>query len=231
MPEPVFLLLLMVVTGLGVWTFLGQMNSGRLALPRIKLARPGLPSLPGKRRKKSPRERPARDTRPIVDRVEDEDDAGAFAAGRSPFVMPAPALALPPDAEDEYGELPANQVDFFADGPSDLYRGPVRRVTLASPGSPALDPDLPPMAEAYSPVAGGTAPVDGAPPPGAEPAAVYVVPASEPDPDDIMSFFDKAATTTTMPATLKESLESVSAAELLAEARQLRAIIQGRTDA
>jgi hypothetical protein len=241
MPEPIFLLVLMVVTGLGVWMFLGQINSGRLGLPRLRL---GLPKLPGKRRKKPRRERPPHVEQALDDPAFEDYDAGRFAPEHSPFAGPLstaayvqpPQVYLPPpiddeeEGEDEYG-LPANQVDFFAENAVD-YRvtehdpGPLRQVSLAP--SPGLDPDLPPLVPDQpiqaedTPVSVETATDQASP--------VFEVAAAEPDPNDLMSFFEKATSTSQMPETLRETLETVSAAELLAEALELRSLMQGRKD-
>jgi len=236
MPEPIFLLVLMVVTGLGVWTFLGQIHSGRLGLPRLRLA---LPKLPAKRRKKPRRERPPRDGQSFEAPALEDDDAGRFAPEHSPFAGPAStpayvqplAYAPPPDDDEDDDGLPANQVDFFAEPPIE-YRateydpGPLRQVSLAP--NPGLDPDLPPLAPGQPPPAGD--PLVSVETATEQPSPVFEVAAAEPDPNDLMSFFEKPTSSTQLPETLRENLETVSAAALLAEAQELRSLIQGRQD-
>jgi hypothetical protein len=46
--------------------------------------------------------------------------------------------------------------------------------------------------------------------------------------DELMALFEEAATFQAAPAPIRESVEEVSAAELLAEARQVRALLQPR---
>jgi hypothetical protein len=227
MPEPFFLLLLMILTGLGVWTFLGQLHSGRLSLPRLRL---GLPKLPARRVKRSRRARQPRD-----DQAFDVYDAGRFDPNRSPFAGPVtiPVYAPPPvyeqpSTDDDIDDLPANQVDFFADDRGAHSAAPLHTVSLAPSPAPVLDPDLPSLTVDPAPrKEDGTLPLDQAT---AQPSPVFEVAVSEPDPNDIMSFFEKPNAISQMPETLRESLETVAAADLLAEARQLRSLIQGRRD-
>ena len=224
MPEPVFLLILMAVTGLGVWTFLSQFHSGRLALPRIGLPRLALPTLPARGRRRRGRSRRLRPD----DRFEyEDDDAGVFAPALSTFqpdtayldpALGSPAMAQPQleYEDDEYDLLP-NQVDFFAPDEPERPRPSPAPATGASgyaAGFEATEAEPSVVAIAEPPEAAGTFQV-----------------AVDPDPNDIMSFFDKPAATTQLPETLRESLETVSASELLLEARQLRALLQGRRDA
>jgi hypothetical protein len=51
--------------------------------------------------------------------------------------------------------------------------------------------------------------------------------AASEDPDDLMSFFEKAPEASKVPEGLRNELEHVSAAELLAEARALSALLRG----
>jgi hypothetical protein len=217
MPEPVFLLLLMFMTGLGVWVFLAQLHGKRPALPRLRLPGLRLPRLPGRRRPKRVRERAPRDEYELED-----EDAGRFAPGQSPFrAAPAPAGTLLQSVpvyedEDDYDDaddlLPANQVDFFAADRSEATAGPLRTVSLAAADEPPAVYETPNLAP-------------GAPVPEASPL-VEVAAAAEPDPNDILAFFEKPAATTHLPEILRDAIEDVSVTDLLAEARQVRALFQ-----
>ena len=226
MQEPVFLLVIMLMTALGVRVFLGQLHGTPLRLPRLRLRLPlpSLPQLPGRSRRKPARDRSRQDEYPEDD---DEYEAGSFAPTRSPFIATAPAgglerlrePVLEPVTiyEDEYQDeayVPASQVDFFASQDDSGSASPLRRAYAEPEGEPdgsGLEP--------YTVVAGSEPP-----PPDASP--VYQVAVEpEPDPNDIMSFFEKPASVTQLPETLLEDIQPVTAAALLAEARQLRALI------
>ena len=227
MQGPLFLLVLMVITALGVRLFLAQLHGTPLRLPGFKLPFPPL--------RRRQRHRTAATRRPREASADPVDqEAGVFAVSRSPFAS-APGSRLPPasmpvlpiiedddeDYEDEDEEyLPSNQVDFFAgDSPErqSSPREPASVVTSEAPsGQVASGLEA---VETPNLDTGGVEAASQAP-------EVFAVPASEPDPGDIMSFFEKAgASATKVPETLRGSVESVTATDLLSEARELRALL------
>ena len=261
MQELVFLLVLMVMTGLGVRVLLMQLDRRphrlprfsirKPTLPKLALRRPGLPRLalrkPRFARPSLPRlrlpslKRPARRRRTraatpeavyasAYEDEEEDDELGHFDLGRSPFVTQGAfrtaAPAYEPEADDEVYEeddsLPLSQIDFFSDAAPQVRVVPLRQV----PAPQRLD-DVDPLeplemeVEEYEALEEDEAN-----------AAQFIVqvPAeeAEKDPNDILSFFEKAASTTQLPETLRDAVEPVSAAELLAEAREISKLIQSR---
>jgi hypothetical protein len=203
------LLVLLVMTLLGVRMLLTQFGvmtrlrlPGRITLPSLKTS--------FKRGSSRKRGRTAAYTW--------EGAAGNHAGALSPFVGGPDLLrAVTPlgyqdadeadELEEDYEDLPANQVDFFAE-------------PLARTPSPA--PTYAPAGEDPSGSAGDVVSV---------PEALLVpgivskpVIQADPDPNDIMSFFEKPPPSASLPDTLRESMQEVSAADLLEEARQIVAL-------
>ncbi len=225
MQELVFLLVLMVMTGLGVRLLLMQLDGQRPRLPRLALPQFSLPALP-RRRRRTARAASASAYEPVYE----EDDLDQFAASRSPFSVMAPAPILAPVYEEDEEEddelyeedeasLPASQIDFFAErveAKPTLLRAPAQ--VVAEPAGYEAEHD--PL-EATEALPSEELLPDELPPAESDPLA------SE-DPNDLMKFFEKPAVTTQLPETLRDAVEPVSASEILAEARQISMLIRGR---
>jgi hypothetical protein len=229
MQELVFLLVLMVMTGLGVRLLLMQLDRrqrrlpgpalriprfSKLALPHLRL--PGL-KRPGRQRRLRRVPRSAA-YEPVYDYEDDEeeDDLDGFATARSPFgasiasfqSSAAPAPDLPYEEDEDADALPVSRIDFFAETPA-TPRSASLHIVPAQTDTGALEVEE----NAYE-----------------EPEpAVVEAPEEEPlGPHDIMSFFEKPAAMTQLPETLREAIEPVSASELLAEAREISNLIRSR---
>jgi hypothetical protein len=134
--------------------------------------------------------------------------AAAYVAAPLPSDPALHTVRIETDAEPE---LPA--------GTYDVHQPNINRTDLEAP-DPEIDAVVAELAVE-------------APPPTTEPAPVVEPVPALPDPDanDLMSFFEETAEVSKIPTTLTESLPSVSASELLAEMRELKALLGNRHDA
>ncbi len=131
-----------------------------------------------------------------------DEDAGSFAASRSPFGAPAPARR-PKRAQDDEEEEDDEDLgfDYKPAAPYDdedaAYDAPLADVEDAE-GADEDDEDEEDDEEDEE----------------------------RDDVNDMMSFFDKAPEVSKVPEAIREGLEEVSATELLAEARQVSALLR-----
>jgi hypothetical protein len=113
------------------------------------------------------------------------------------------------DLDDDYeDDLPLSQVDFFAEPATAARRTQRRGETAAEDAAGGITDDRGELPASLLNAGTVSQPVH-------EP---------EPDPNDIMSFFEKPPPTASVPDTLKESMVEVSGAELLAEAHEILAL-------
>ncbi len=174
-----------------------------LPLPHIALPRPSslLRSLPffGRGGSQDEDEDPEYDAYEVYPAVDyGDEDAGSFAASRSPFAAPVPSRRRQMDEDEEEDEDLGFDYKPAAYDTEDDYEAPVAELEDVGDAEAGEDEDDDEEEEDEE----------------------------QDDADDLMAFFDKAPEVSKVPDAIREGIEHVSAAELLADARELSALLR-----